>query len=971
MVSVVNFSRFRAVATLVMLILAQSVPSCAVRISCSTLSDCPFAIASPSLGLPFGVFASNKDFVSGFDLENRHRTLFATYEISPDTAVASPVFVVPTVGHAKAHPDNTMVEITSPQIVTLVSVSRPGSLYVQEEDGSAGISVKTIDPLPAIGDRVLVAGVLGTNPDGERVLRDAGINPLETGDPAKPWGMSHRTVGGEGYAGASGLSNEGLLAKVTGRVVEVGSDYVLLDDGSSVISSSPSGVPGLKVTNLHALPGEWDYISAVGAVSSEIVQGQKLRVIRGREGTVPGDISVHWCFGESCLSAVHISNVPDHLYVGQLITAHADGSPEGGTFEWSVVQPGGQVQPTSGTGSSFTFTAQNPSYMTSDVLVGVTYTSPNGATSNALRSLTVSNWDQPGIMLCSTEKTIPLDAQGEFTLPDWTIDDQQSLRPFIINPLDYWPPITVIQDPPPGLVVHGPSTLPVNITVDDALGNSDSCQVRLDLVDKTSPQITISGVASGDRFVAPAQVIPTITAVDETDPSPRIEAFLDGEPYTSGTPISSVGLHFLRATAFDAAGNLMPAKSVLFEILPHPVHSATAVVSDLSCSSGPSGYATIDATILLASHQFDVRALNLYTLSLWSADETGFPISEKRIPIAGSINSAGGYDYAHTEAIYQNGYWTLHFRATVDDGAITSCPTHLLITGSGQRQQPDEFRFEAYTDAVVDPDPIGTLVSLGLVTQDPPMVPPVEQECPPCTWWKFIREGPLDSVSRFKSDTCGVFSTYYQKTNMVLWAKGGHFSGDAFALDQCFGDVSDAAAVTSSARIRLYMTGPECCKCKIHCEFSPRFKARVEVDGSGAEATAAGKIQIASACCNALAVDAIHVGGEEGISVGLGGGVDLAKKNVNVKGDIKAKQVSGKADEIVVTDFCTNDIEACDVTVLVGVAGKLQVMADGHLLNGGSAYAIARLWDASPGILLSGECLGGDGCEGYGEVIYK
>lgn len=36
-------------------------------------------------------------------------------------------------------------------------------------------------------------------------------------------------------------------------------------------------------------PSVGDYISIVGAVSSQIIDGKKVRVIHGREGTIPSD----------------------------------------------------------------------------------------------------------------------------------------------------------------------------------------------------------------------------------------------------------------------------------------------------------------------------------------------------------------------------------------------------------------------------------------------------------------------------------------------------------------------------------------------------------------------------------------------------------------------------------------------------------------------------------------------------------
>jgi len=80
------------------------------------------------------------------------------------------------------------------------------------------------------------------------------------------------------------------------------------------------------------------------------------------------------------------------IAVGQDYTFTADGVPGGGTYSWSVDQPGGQLAPTGGSGPAFTVTALEPSDSLEDVTVTVTYTAPGGDQCSADCPVTVTRF---------------------------------------------------------------------------------------------------------------------------------------------------------------------------------------------------------------------------------------------------------------------------------------------------------------------------------------------------------------------------------------------------------------------------------------------------------------------------------------------------------------------------------------------------------------------------------------------------
>jgi hypothetical protein len=94
---------------------------------------------------------------------------------------------------------------------------------------------------------------------------------------------------------------------------------------------------------------------------------------------------------------------------------------------------------------------------------------------------------------------------------------------------------------------EGPHRLVVTAT--DRAGNTATAE-RNFVIDLTAPVVTVTGVTEG----ANADIFtPVFTATDLYLLS--ISATLDGAPFTSGTPVTSIGTHVLAVTAIDRAGN--------------------------------------------------------------------------------------------------------------------------------------------------------------------------------------------------------------------------------------------------------------------------------------------------------------------------------------------------------------------------------------------------------------------------------
>lgn len=102
----------------------------------------------------------------------------------------------------------------------------------------------------------------------------------------------------------------------------------------------------------------------------------------------------------------------------------------------------------------------------------------------------------------------------------------------------------------------------LQIQAADVVGHSAS-QIVTFIIDKTPPVITIIGPAEGGCYEPP---VCADVRVEDAHPG-EVHAFLDGQPYTPGTAIETLGPHALVARATDQAGN-QSGKTVNFVIRP-------------------------------------------------------------------------------------------------------------------------------------------------------------------------------------------------------------------------------------------------------------------------------------------------------------------------------------------------------------------------------------------------------------------
>lgn len=207
------------------------------------------------------------------------------------------------VGQARQAADNTRIFMQGKPASTGWSDLKSPSFVVrrvcvEESNRSAGITVKhyrTFLGDPDRGDVMEVSGVMATE-DGERVIKDATVtwSESQTASPVLPLCTINRAVGGGAFgsyvpamAGSAGLNNTGLLVSTFGRVVEKGTGYFVIDDGSQTTACGKSATRGLAVSTADALlgitmPPDDSYVCVTGICGTFSSGGLYYPIIRLR-----------------------------------------------------------------------------------------------------------------------------------------------------------------------------------------------------------------------------------------------------------------------------------------------------------------------------------------------------------------------------------------------------------------------------------------------------------------------------------------------------------------------------------------------------------------------------------------------------------------------------------------------------------------------------------------------------------------
>ncbi|MFQ3549814.1 MAG: alpha-L-arabinofuranosidase C-terminal domain-containing protein [Armatimonadota bacterium] len=233
---------------------------------------------------------------------------YFTYEL-PKHSVISFLFEkapkeMDSISSIKLQEDKAYVSISD----VVVSAVFDGFIYVQDQNRTAGIRVKTDNNNFEVGDIVRVVGEVDRS-EPEIAIAAESITLISKNFSVKPMGMNNKTVGGGstdgGQAGvwswevvedennpenfidvwmcADGLNNIGLLVKTWGKVTHIGDGYMYIDDGSD-LNDDPANCQnptrGIKVIcDASGFQAGVDFVAITGISSCYERDGYLVRQI--------------------------------------------------------------------------------------------------------------------------------------------------------------------------------------------------------------------------------------------------------------------------------------------------------------------------------------------------------------------------------------------------------------------------------------------------------------------------------------------------------------------------------------------------------------------------------------------------------------------------------------------------------------------------------------------------------------------
>jgi subtilase family serine protease len=232
-----------------------------------------------------------------------------------------------------------------------------------------------------------------------------------------------------------------------------------------------------------------------------------------------------------------------------------------------------------------------------------------------------------------------------------TLDDETAAVPLhLVDPSGDPNLYSATRPLPPGL----DGTHEITVFADDAAGNLSNGETVLFDADTAAPVLQVAGPANGSCNAA--DVVFTFTAFDAH--LALLTAVVDGQPYTSGSAISTEGDHVFEVTAADACGRQenqtrtfiidSTDPEVVVEGVSHGADVTLGTVLQWSVSDSHlvSGGATLDGAVIGPSVTLDIPGP--HTLHITADDCAGntadvtvqFTVSESILALSGAATAS-------------------------------------------------------------------------------------------------------------------------------------------------------------------------------------------------------------------------------------------------------------------------------------------------------------------------------------------
>ncbi|BCW97388.1 MAG: hypothetical protein KatS3mg024_0215 [Armatimonadota bacterium] len=198
-------------------------------------------------------------------------------------------------GRAKLQADGVEVLLTGCVVTASPGQAAVGRAYVESLDRSSGLALVTDVPVVE-GQLIEAVGRMGTNDDGERELTEPFVRVIGQVEPLDPvfvtlagaagGPFAYNRVTGSGQRGVTdpagrALNTTGLLVRVSGRVWDVDSNFLYINEGSLPM------LAGVRVSREHAPStiGVNDFVTVTGICSMRRVGLSYQLVIRPRSSS--------------------------------------------------------------------------------------------------------------------------------------------------------------------------------------------------------------------------------------------------------------------------------------------------------------------------------------------------------------------------------------------------------------------------------------------------------------------------------------------------------------------------------------------------------------------------------------------------------------------------------------------------------------------------------------------------------------
>jgi len=409
--------------------------------------------------------------------------------------------------------------------------------------------------------------------------------------------------------------------------------------------------------------------------------------------------------------------------------------------------------------------------------------------------------------------------------------------------------------------------------------------------DADAPRIELN-IPNGSLYWIGQPPLIRVSVKDDTDPSPRVRALLNGEPIDVSEPlmVKDEGVYFLTVEASNSSGK-MSYKSVAFQVtsLRFKV-DAEVIYSDVQYHKDED---TASIDIMLAVKNAEIsprmivdpndprirrpeicRVVSPYSWTLFLTDDHGRMVSDTLSALTADCGCL-------LDVV------VIYFHGKV---SVSEKPEKFAVLGVAVNSEnpADDYIFESLPASFAEYKPSDILANLSLAPCPPPGGRGGNNNQPcrrVCRWVETFDVNPKEDKDKHLSEWCLLQLAALCGYEHVCRAST-RISGVADAYDNCLGCVaSTLCSVSGGAHLNLVHTNirPPCDYQKVNASARPTINAKVRISGSngfGGDrlAVAAGMIKVAvdggGGRCKfkASAVTGCQVGSVNPITITLEGG---------------------------------------------------------------------------------------------------